>query len=38
MWLARASGRPCYNVDFNAQTPAEIVSSVVREIAATIAR
>ncbi len=25
MWLAAASGRPCYNLDFNAMTPAEIV-------------
>lgn len=24
MWLARASGRPCYNLDFNTQTDAEI--------------
>ena len=24
MWLARASGRPCYNLDFNSQTEAEI--------------
>ena len=24
MWLARASGRPCYNLDFNTQTEAEI--------------
>lgn len=25
MWLARASGRPCYNLDFNTQEPAEIL-------------
>jgi cobyrinic acid a,c-diamide synthase len=24
MWLARASGRPCYNLDFNTQSDAEI--------------
>jgi cobyrinic acid a,c-diamide synthase len=24
MWLARASGQPCYNLDFNTQTEAEI--------------
>ena len=24
MWLARASGRACYNLDFNTQSPAEI--------------
>jgi cobyrinic acid a,c-diamide synthase len=24
MWLARAGGRPCYNLDFNTQTEAEI--------------
>jgi len=24
MWLTRASGRPCYNLDFNTQTDAEI--------------
>jgi cobyrinic acid a,c-diamide synthase len=24
MWLARASGRPCYNLDFNTQTETEI--------------
>lgn len=24
MWLARASGRPCYNLDFNTQTEADI--------------
>ncbi len=28
MWLARASGRPCFNLDFNTQTHAEIVQSV----------
>ena len=26
MWLASASGRPCYNLDFNTQTDAEIRS------------
>ena len=24
MWLSRASGRPCYNLDFNTQTESEI--------------
>jgi len=24
LWLERASGRPCYNLDFNTQTPEEI--------------
>ncbi|MGO8779158.1 MAG: cobyrinic acid a,c-diamide synthase, partial [Rhodomicrobium sp.] len=28
MWLARASGRPCFNLDFNTQTHAEITASV----------
>ena len=28
MWLARASGRPCFNLDFNTQTHSEIVQSV----------
>ncbi len=28
MWLARASGRPCFNLDFNTQTHAEIAASV----------
>ncbi len=28
MWLARASGRPCFNLDFNTQTHAEIAESV----------
>jgi len=27
MWLKRASGRPCYNLDFNTQTPSEILST-----------
>lgn len=26
MWLSRASGRPCYNLDFNTQTRAEIAA------------
>jgi len=26
MWLARATGRPCYNLDFNTQTPGEIAA------------
>lgn len=30
MWLARASGRPCYNLDFNTQTEAEIRALFVR--------
>lgn len=28
MWLARAAGRPCYNLDFNTQTNQEIVDLV----------
>jgi cobyrinic acid a,c-diamide synthase len=28
MWLARASGPPCFNLDFNTQTHAEIAESV----------
>lgn len=27
MWLARASGRPCYNLDFNTQSEAEILAT-----------
>jgi cobyrinic acid a,c-diamide synthase len=30
MWLGRASGRPCYNLDFNTQTRDEIVSTFAR--------
>ncbi len=30
MWLARASGRPCYNLDFNTQSEAEIVALFAR--------
>jgi cobyrinic acid a,c-diamide synthase len=30
MWLKRASGRPCYNLDFNTQTPAEILTTFGR--------
>ena len=30
MWLAHASGRACYNLDFNTQEPQEIVASVTR--------
>jgi cobyrinic acid a,c-diamide synthase len=29
MWLGRAAGRTCYNLDFNTQTPDEIVSLCV---------
>ncbi len=28
MWLARASGLPCFNLDFNTQTHVEIAQSV----------
>lgn len=28
MWLARASGRPCYNLDFNTQTRREILTTL----------
>jgi cobyrinic acid a,c-diamide synthase len=34
MWLARASGRPCFNLDFNTQTHSEIVQSVAARAAA----
>ena len=30
MWLARASGRRCFNLDFNTQTPAEILETFAR--------
>ncbi len=30
MWLKRASGRACYNLDFNTQTPPEILSTFAR--------
>ena len=30
MWLKRASGRPCYNLDFNTQTRAEILTTFTR--------
>ena len=30
MWLARASGRPCYNLDFNTQSGAEIMATFGR--------
>jgi cobyrinic acid a,c-diamide synthase len=30
MWLAHASGRPCYNLDYNTQTDAEIVALYCR--------
>jgi cobyrinic acid a,c-diamide synthase len=30
MWLSRASGRPCYNLDFNTQTSAEILATFGR--------
>lgn len=28
LWLRRASGRPCYNLDFNTQDQAEIVATI----------
>ena len=38
MWLAHASGRPCYNLDFNTHTSAEICdSAAAREGAADFA-
>ncbi|MBT3071991.1 hydrogenobyrinic acid a,c-diamide synthase (glutamine-hydrolyzing) [Rhodomicrobium sp. Az07] len=38
MWLAHASGRPCYNLDFNTHTTAEILSSAAaRESASDLA-
>lgn len=33
MWLARASGRPCYNLDFNTQDEAEIRALFARNAA-----
>jgi cobyrinic acid a,c-diamide synthase len=30
MWLKRASGRPCYNLDFNTQTASEILTTFTR--------
>ena len=30
MWLSRAAGRPCYNLDFHTQTHDEIVNSFAR--------
>ena len=30
MWLERASGRACYNLDFNTQSEAEIVAAFRR--------
>jgi len=30
LWLARAAGRPCYNLDFFTQTDAEILSTYTR--------
>jgi len=33
MWLSRASGRPCFNLDFNTQTHAEIAASVASRAA-----
>ncbi|MDE2578873.1 MAG: cobyrinate a,c-diamide synthase [Hyphomicrobiales bacterium] len=30
MWLARASGRPCYNLDFNTQDDDEILATFAR--------
>ena len=34
IWLARAAGRPCYNLDFNCMTAAEIVTAFQRRDAA----
>lgn len=33
MWLARVSGRPCYNLDFNTQTETEIRALFARHAA-----
>ncbi len=35
MWLARASGRPCFNLDFNTQTHAEIAACIEARAART---
>jgi len=34
MWLSRAAGRPCYNLDFHCMTEAEIVAAFTRRNAA----
>ncbi|MBI3434019.1 MAG: cobyrinate a,c-diamide synthase [Proteobacteria bacterium] len=34
MWLCRASARPCYNLDFNTQSEAEILALFARHAAA----
>jgi cobyrinic acid a,c-diamide synthase len=31
MWHARAGGRPCFNLDYNTQTPAEIAATFKRQ-------
>ena len=33
MWLARAAGRPCYNLDYNTQTDREILETAARAAA-----
>jgi len=33
LWLARASRRPCYNLDFNTQDPAEIEATIAAHAA-----
>ena len=35
MWLVRASGRPCYNLDFNTQTTAGILATFARNAGGT---
>ena len=37
MWLARAAGRPCYNLDFNTQSREEILATASRDNAADCA-
>ena len=37
MWLARAAGRPCYNLDFNTQSHEEILVTASRDNAADCA-
>lgn len=32
LWLSQAAGRPCYNLDFNTQTPAEITATFAQGV------
>ena len=37
MWLSRAAGRPCYNLDYNTQSHQEILETAARDSAADYA-